>query len=289
MLAQLNAFPGEEHRSFYWNGGKAAALLIHGFPGTPAEMRPLAGLLHGQGWTVQGPLLPGFGPDIATLGERSAGEWVAAVRSALSDLSARHDPVLLVGHSLGGALAIQAAAAASQPPAVRPPSGLILVSPFWKLVGGGPIRYVWPLIRRLFPEIRPFRLFKPDLDDPRVREGMNKFLPGIDLDDADVRRTIRDFAVPTRLVDQVVATGAGGYAAAPLVHAPVLVLQGRGDRTVRPELTSELVQRLAGQVSYHETAGAHDLNLPDGAGWPDVSRLVLDFAATLTPPLSPQS
>ena len=70
--AHIKPFQGDEHQPFHWNGGQPAALLVHGFPGTPAEMRPLGTALHQAGWTVYGPLLPGFGPDIVTLFERDS-------------------------------------------------------------------------------------------------------------------------------------------------------------------------------------------------------------------------
>ncbi|MBE7551008.1 MAG: hypothetical protein HS126_08035 [Anaerolineales bacterium] len=42
-LAQV--FQGVEHQSFTLTRGASQALLVHGFPGTPAEMRPLPGPL----------------------------------------------------------------------------------------------------------------------------------------------------------------------------------------------------------------------------------------------------
>ena len=54
-------FDGSEHRSFLWKGSDSAALLVHGFPGTPAEMRPLGTVLRNAGWTVRGLMLPGLG------------------------------------------------------------------------------------------------------------------------------------------------------------------------------------------------------------------------------------
>ena len=271
MFDQITAFQGEEHKPFFWNGGAPAALLVHGFPGTPGEMLSLAEILHAQGWTVQGPLLPGFGADIGTLGTRSANDWVDAVGTALAELGRRHAPVLLVGHSMGGAIAIQAAVR-------QPVDGLVLVSPFWKLKGGGPIRFLWPLIRRLIPQFKPFRLFKPDFDDLRTSEGIRQFLPDADLDDPAVRHAVRDFAVPTRLIDQVMATGATSYAVAAGVHAPVLVIQGREDEIVRPEYTRDLVERLGDSVQYHEIDGGHDLLEHDQVAWGAVTHLVLDFA-----------
>lgn len=274
MFNQITAFQGEEHKPFFWNGGARAALLVHGFPGTPAEMRPLAEILHDQGWTVQGILLPGFGADIGTLGRRSANDWVNAVGTALAELGGRRAPVLLVGHSMGGAIAIQAAVR-------QPVDGLVLVSPFWKLTGGGPIRFLWPLIRRLIPQFKPFRLSKPDFVDARTREGIHQFLPDADLDDPAVRQAIRDFAIPTRLIGQVMATGAASYAVAAGIRVPALVIQGREDRIVRPAYTRDLAGRLGGSVQYHEIDGGHDLLERDQVGWEDVSRLVLAFTQTI--------
>jgi esterase/lipase len=76
QFQKLNLFQAEDHQPFTWRGNGPAALLVHGFPGTPAEMRPLAESLHAQGWTTQGVLLPGFGPDFPSLMERHPQEWV---------------------------------------------------------------------------------------------------------------------------------------------------------------------------------------------------------------------
>ena len=89
-------FQGAEHLPFTLAGsapGGPAALLVHGFPGTPAELRPLAEALHAAGWTARGLLLPGFGPEFAALGRQHAADWIGAVRGALDaalDLVAAH-------------------------------------------------------------------------------------------------------------------------------------------------------------------------------------------------------
>src|SRR5512147_1194374 len=96
-------FDGSEHRSFLWEGSDCAALLVHGFPGTPAEMRPLGTVLRDAGWTVHGLMLPGLGADIASLEQRAGRDWSDAVRQALAGLQQHYSPVLLVGYSMGGA------------------------------------------------------------------------------------------------------------------------------------------------------------------------------------------
>src|SRR5690554_1252829 len=46
---------------FFHQGNSTGCLLIHGFTGTPSEMRPLGTYLNQQGYTVSGIQLPGHG------------------------------------------------------------------------------------------------------------------------------------------------------------------------------------------------------------------------------------
>jgi len=264
------AFAAAHHRPFYWVKGKPAALFIHGFPGSPAEMRGLAQTLYEAGWSVQGILLPGLGADIATLPERRAADWLQAVDRSLVNLRQQHDPVLLIGHSLGGALALQTAAR-------RPADALVLLAPFWTM-GGGPLAFFWPLIRLAVPRLRPFRLFRPDFADPQVRAGLQALLPGLDLDDPSVRQALADFSLPAQLVDAIGTVGKTGYRLAPHVRVPTLVVQGRFDPIVLPARTRRLAMQLGGPLSYHELDAGHDLVNPELPAWPHVQRLLLAFA-----------
>lgn len=45
--AKFQPFAGSEHEAFQLDGEQSAALLVHGFPGTPAEVHTLAEALHG--------------------------------------------------------------------------------------------------------------------------------------------------------------------------------------------------------------------------------------------------
>ena len=102
-------FDGSDHRSFLWQESDRAALLVHGFPGTPAEMRPLGIALKEAGWTVQGLMLPGLGADIEKLDQCTSRVWLDAVQQAIEELKRQHSIILLVGYSLGGALTLNAA------------------------------------------------------------------------------------------------------------------------------------------------------------------------------------
>ena len=250
----LQAFTDPVHQPFFLGGGSAAALLVHGFPGTPAEMRPLAETLHEQGWTVQGILLPGFGSRFAEILERGYGDWLEAVGQALQTLKQKYSPVLLIGYSLGGALSLGAAARFQ-------PDGLVLLSPFWRL--GTPLqRLIGTVLRPFLPRyFRPLR--KADFHDPKLQQSLHDFFPGIDPHDAEVQSWLRDLQVPISVIDQIMKTGKQGYRSARSVVNPTLVVQGAEDELVRPQNTQMLVERLAsadGQAAAHAAANRTAVN-----------------------------
>lgn len=106
-------FAGPEHATFELapeqREVRGGALVLHGFGGTPAEMRPLAHALVEQGLFVRAPLLPGFGAEMHQLATVSAGDWLAVASQAWIDLTARHPDSVLIGYSMGAALALRLA------------------------------------------------------------------------------------------------------------------------------------------------------------------------------------
>jgi carboxylesterase len=271
-MLPFTPFTAPEHQDFTLPGERPAALLVHGYPGTPYEMRPLAEALNERGWTCRGILLPGFGPQIETLPARRWTEWLEAVIDALASLRADHAPLLLIGHSMGGALALSAAARLR-------PDGLILLAPFWR--NRGPLWAALPLLKHLFPRVQPFRVMKTEMDDPKLRAMIQDFLPEVDLNDPQTIAAIRDFVVPVSMFNELRKAGVAGYRAAPKVTCPILVIQGSQDVTVHPEDTRRLAQRLAGAVRRLEVRAAHELVFADSPAFPEVRQAVLQFADTV--------
>jgi esterase/lipase len=263
-------FGDPQHLPFLMAGERPAALLVHGFGGTPAEMRSLGESLNRDGWTARGILLPGFGADIATLVARRYGEWVAAVEAAAAELrQAGHRPLLLVGFSMGAAVSLAAATA------VRP-DGLVLLAPFWWEERPG-WRLAEFLVRPFLPlSFRPLR--KADFNDARLRQGIDNFMGGVSLDDPQTQQALRDLRVPLSLIDQVRGVSGAAYAATAQIEAPVLVVQGKNDPVVRIPQTRRLMRRMHSTSSYVEVDAGHDLTLPENAAWPQVEGAVADFA-----------
>lgn len=267
-MIDLQPFQGEEHGPFHWAGGQPAAALIHGFPGTPAELRPLGRALHQAGWTVHGPLLPGFGADLESLPRRQASEWIEAVKETVRELQSRHDPVLLIGYSMGAALAVQAAVA-------QPPGGLVLLAPFQQL-GSRWHQLIGFFMKPFLRHMRPFR--KADFSDPKVREGLSNFFAGIDLDDPAIQQSVRELSVPVSLIEQIQRVGQTAARQAKEITVPALIVQGTQDEIVDSQGTRKLLQRLPGPIQYAELVGGHDLLNPDRPTWPQVEQIVLSFA-----------
>jgi carboxylesterase len=85
-------------------------LLVHGFTGSPASMRPWGEFLHSKGYTVRVPLLPGHGTQPEDLNKVKWQEWPAKVEFELSELRKTCDVIFLVGLSMGGGTVLNVAA-----------------------------------------------------------------------------------------------------------------------------------------------------------------------------------
>lgn len=100
-------------RPFWLEGqgarAKIGVLTVHGFSGTPFEMRPLGEALAAEGYTVYGPRLAGHCADSATLGRSRYPDWVASVNEAFDLLRGRTERVYVAGLSLGGLLTLDLA------------------------------------------------------------------------------------------------------------------------------------------------------------------------------------
>ena len=105
-------------------------LLVHGFTGSPASMRPWGEFLHSKGYSVRVPLLPGHGTHPEDLNKVKWQEWPAKVEFELGELRKSCDVIFLVGLSMGGGTVLNVAASHNE--ALK---GLILVNPMIHVKG----------------------------------------------------------------------------------------------------------------------------------------------------------
>ena len=268
----MSWFSAPEHQPFeYASVGDAAVLLIHGFMGTPAEMRPLGAAVADAGITARGVLLPGMGADIDRLGNIGRDDWVQAAREAFDNLSSRFEQVSVIGYSLGGAVALHLAS-------TRPVHRLVLIAPLWKLLGGHPGVLLLPVAKRVVRQFRPFA--KADFHDPGVRQFFEGSMSTVDLDDPVVQRELRqESTLPTATLDELRRTAAACDDLAARVTAPTLVLQGTDDTAVHAKNTRRLLGQFRGELTYRQIPGDHFIIREDRDAWRTTRNLVVPFVA----------
>lgn len=94
---------------FLWQAGRRGALLIHGFTGSPSEMRLLGEHLHRAEYTVFAPRLCGHGTTPEDMASTSWHHWYGSVLDAYHLLSSLCDEIVVIGLSMGGLLALELA------------------------------------------------------------------------------------------------------------------------------------------------------------------------------------
>lgn len=91
---------------FFFAGGPVGCLLIHGFTGAPAEMRPMGEFLSAHGLTVSGILLPGHGTQVEDMERTTWRDWAGAAEEGWKELQAQCPVVFVGGLSMGGLLTL---------------------------------------------------------------------------------------------------------------------------------------------------------------------------------------
>ncbi len=95
---------------FFIPGGKIGCLLVHGFTGSPKEMRMLADSLAPEKYTILGIRLAGHATDIEDMRHSTWRDWLASVEDGLNLLKGCTDQQVVMGLSMGGVLSLLAAA-----------------------------------------------------------------------------------------------------------------------------------------------------------------------------------
>ena len=197
--------------------GKRGVLLIHGFAGSPPELRRLGEHLAASGWRCAGPVLPGHGTQPEQLARTGWRDWAAAVQREFDSLCERCETVVVAGQSMGGLLALDLAANDLRVAAVAS-----LAAPLWF---NGVLPRTLPVLQHLVRWHVPgtdVDLWNPTAVDELWSYG---------------RRSVRAINQLQQLCSRV----RGELAQ---VRAPVLVMHGLRDRTADPRCAQEVARRL---------------------------------------------
>ncbi len=93
---------------FYYKGNNIGILLIHGGGGgTCADLKPLAEDLNSkEGYTINVPLLPGYGTTKKDLKSTPIDLWKSRIKEEITKLEDTCDKIIVGGHSMGGVLTL---------------------------------------------------------------------------------------------------------------------------------------------------------------------------------------
>jgi len=232
--------PGAEPWSSAGEGerGRIGVVVVHGFTSNPAATRPMGQSLAAAGYTVEVPLLPGHGTNHRELARTGYQDWYDAVDHLVDRLRECCEHLVLIGHSMGGTIALDLAARRPADvdavvvlnPIVRPPPGLL---PHLSVL----LQYLLPYVPRDVAGMPT-----DDIAVDGVEEGAYALVPA---------RAARSLLLE---LDRVRAGLLD-------VVAPLLVVRSVEDHTVDPANALEVLE-LAGSRDLRVLVCEHSYHLP---------------------------
>jgi carboxylesterase len=211
---------------FFYSGGKTGILLIHGFTGTPSEMRPMGDFFKEKGYTVYAPLLAGHGKTPEDLEQTGWRDWWQSALDAYDEIRSKADldHLFVAGLSMGGVLSLLLAAE-------KPMDGVIpMCAP------------VWVRDRRAFLAGFAYRFyrFKPKGNHPD---------PEVDAYLVPFDRT------PVKSVGELMKLLRWLKRNLPKVEVPALIIQSRQDETIRSRSAKYIYETISSRhkhLSWYE-------------------------------------
>jgi carboxylesterase len=94
---------------FYLQGNQTGCILLHGFTGTPKEMRWLGDFLNSKSITIITPRLSGHATTPEDMQRSNTNDWIASVEDAYHFIRPNVEQLFVIGLSMGGMLASIAA------------------------------------------------------------------------------------------------------------------------------------------------------------------------------------
>jgi carboxylesterase len=94
---------------FYFAGNSTGVILIHGFTGSPSEMRFLGERIAAEGWTVLGVRLSGHGSTPEDLSKTRWEDWVRDAENGVNELRQTCERIIGIGFSMGGLITLHMA------------------------------------------------------------------------------------------------------------------------------------------------------------------------------------
>jgi carboxylesterase len=227
--------PHLQGETFFWNGGPVGILLSHGYTASTAEVRLLARLLHEQGYTVAGPLLPGHMTSPEDMNRCRWQDWVGSMEVAYQEIAAQCEVVFIGGESMGALVALHVA---GQHPEI---AGLLIYAPAMRIARQKAM--VANLLYRFVPYVNKQRIEPAHLWQGYTVNPVPALVQMLKLQD-EIRQQL------------------------PFIHQPLLLVQGRldtdidlrGVETIYQEIGSDIKELYWMEHSIHTVIMDHELD-----------------------------
>ncbi len=243
-------------KPFDFSGREAAVLLIHGFTGSPYEMRPLGEYLASKGFRVKGIRLSGHGTCPEDMLFCTAEDWLESCRAAVRELAADQLPVVVIGHSMGGALSLLLASEAEVAAVVTMCAPVYLNS--------------W--LQHLVPIARLFKRYHRVLDLKKISPALRDARPVYD-------------RVPVCSAVELLKLVRGAKAVLPRIEIPALVIQSELDDVVPPGNGRFIHERLGSRqkqlLTLHKSGHVVTMGADKDAIYQTVNQFVSGLAAQI--------
>jgi carboxylesterase len=252
--------PTAEPFFFPSDPSKPACLLIHGFTGTPKEMRWMGEYLHQRGYTCLGVRLAGHATTPEDMIRARWTDWTASVEEAYHLLRGVNKDIFLVGLSMGGILSLLLSTRFK----VR---GVVAMSTPAGLPKDYPIR--------LLQFLSLFIKYRPKTNEPPGSGWFDKTVYQDHI--AYPQNPVRSGAELKKLILQMLA-------ALPEVTVPVLLMHSKDDRYILPENMERVYAGLvnAPDKTKLSISGSGHV-LPRDASREQVFRATLEFIQRICP------
>lgn len=253
------------HDTFEVGSGSTALLLVHGINISPYVYQQIAPEWAKRGLHCRAIRLPGFATPIREYGQATAEQWVDAVDQELRALRSEHKTVIVVAHSLGAAVTLNALLERNPPV-----DGVVLLAPAVEVSNARspllPTRFWheftrWTLYFTRYVE-SPFTY---DLRDPEVMETFPQ----------------QPFT-PRNIVDQTFHLVDANRGRAAELQLPMLMIVAQVDRIIDTPAAKKFFTQWGGdqkELIEQEKSG-HMLTID--YQWREVMTAVADFAEKIS-------
>jgi carboxylesterase len=257
------SIPGAEPWSARGVGPRASVgvVVVHGFTASALATRPLGQRLAAEGYSVEVPLLPGHGTSSRDLARTRYSDWRASVALAVETLARGCDQVVVVGHSMGGTVALDLAADGTHPLAGVVTINALVMEREELIAKVAPLlQYVLPFVPRDAAGMPTDDIAKPGVSEQAYRWVSARAAQSLIAELPRVRRSLAS------------------------ITCPALVVTSTEDHTVDPRngaaivegLAAARIETLACERSFHSPLLDYDAELVEDA----VVRFIADVTGT---------